>query len=88
MTLRVVSRKNLIWPFFDVKMRQNGFFFRNLNEKLGEKNVMGNFFYWSYGTQIWGQKRTHTKIDHFTKIGPKSSKLSIFHRGKAENYEN
>ncbi len=49
---------------------------------------MENFFTWSYGGQIWGQKWTHTKIDHFTKYGPKSSKLSIFHRGKAQNDEN
>jgi hypothetical protein len=49
---------------------------------------MENFFYWSYGGQIWGQKSTHTIIDDFTKNGPKSSKLSIFHREKAQNVEN
>ena len=62
-------------------MRQNGFFFRNLHEKLGK------YFSWSYGAQIWGQKLTYTKIDHFTKNGPKSSNLGIFHRGKSENDE-
>jgi hypothetical protein len=40
---------------------------------------MEKFFFWSYGAQIWGQKWTHTKIDHFTKNAPKSSILSIFH---------
>ena len=46
---------------------------------------MENFFFWSYGGQIWGQKWTHTKIDHFTKNSPKSAFLSVFHRGKAQN---
>ena len=41
---RAVSRKNLIWPFFYVKMRKNGFFFRNLHEKLGKKMLRKNFF--------------------------------------------
>jgi hypothetical protein len=45
---------------------------------------MGKFF-WSYGGLIWGQKWTLTKIDHFTKNGPKSSILSIFYQGKAQN---
>jgi hypothetical protein len=49
---------------------------------------MENFFSWFYGAQIWGQKWTHTKIDHSTKNGPKSSKLSIYHQGKAQNDEN
>jgi hypothetical protein len=43
------------------------------------------FFCWSYGALIWGQKLTHTKIDYLTKNGPKSSKLSIFRREKAQN---
>jgi hypothetical protein len=30
-----------MWPFFNVKMRQNGLFFRNLHEKLGEKKSYG-----------------------------------------------
>ena len=51
MLLRAVSRETLIWPFFDVKMRQNGFFFRNSHEKLGKKMLWKNF--WSYGGQIW-----------------------------------
>jgi hypothetical protein len=46
---------------------------------------MDNFFSWSYRGLIWGQKWTHTKIDHFTKNGPKSSILNIFHQGKAQN---
>jgi hypothetical protein len=49
---------------------------------------MEKFFFWSYGGLIWDQKWTHTKIDHFTKNGPKSSISSIFHRGKAQNDEN
>jgi hypothetical protein len=36
---------------------------------------MDNLFSWSYGGLIWGQKWTHTKIDRFTKNGPKSSIL-------------
>ena len=56
--------------------------------KTRKKNVKEKFFSWSYGGQICGQKWSHTKIDHFTKNGPKSSKLSIFHRGKAQNDEN
>ena len=51
LSLRAVSRKKLNWSFFDVKMRQNGFFFRNPHEKLREKNVIENFFSWSYGGQ-------------------------------------
>ena len=43
-SLRAVSRKNLKWPFFDVKMRQNGYFFRNPHEKLGKKMLRKNFF--------------------------------------------
>jgi hypothetical protein len=38
-------RVTLIWPFFDVKMRQNEFFFRNLHEKLGTKNVIEKIFF-------------------------------------------
>ncbi len=49
---------------------------------------MENFFCWSYGGQIWGQKLTHTIIDDFTKNGPKSSKLSTFHPENAQNDEN
>jgi hypothetical protein len=49
---------------------------------------MENYFSWSYGAQIWGKKWTNTKIDYFTKNGPKSSKLRILNRGKAENDEN
>jgi hypothetical protein len=60
-------------------MRQNGFLFRNLHEKLGKKILREKFFFWPYGGQIWGQKWTHTKIDHFTKNGPKSPILNIFH---------
>jgi hypothetical protein len=37
--LRAVSRKKLKWPFLDVKMRQNGFFFRIPHEKLGNMGV-------------------------------------------------
>ena len=48
---------------------------------------MEKFVFWSYEGLIWGQKWTHTKIDHFTKNGPKSSNLGIFHRGKSENDE-
>jgi hypothetical protein len=62
-------------------MRKNGFFFRNLQEKL----------FWSYGGGgglIWGQKWTNTKIEHFTKNGSKSSLLSIFHMVKAQNDRN
>jgi hypothetical protein len=47
-----------------------------------KKNVMENYFSWSYGGQIWGQKSTHTKN------GPKSSELGIFHREKAQSDEN
>jgi hypothetical protein len=36
-------RETLIWPFFDLKMRKNGFVFRNLGAKLG-KRYYGNFF--------------------------------------------
>ena len=56
--------------------------------KTRKKNVKEKFFSWSYGGQIWGQKWTHTKIDHFTRNRPNSSKLSIFHRLKAQNEEN
>ncbi len=49
---------------------------------------MENYFSWSYGGQIWGQKSTHTIIDHFTKNGPKSSELDIFHQKKAQSDEN
>jgi hypothetical protein len=52
--LRAVSRKNLTWPFFDVKMWQNGFFFRNQHVKLGKKNFIENFFTLSYGGQKYG----------------------------------
>jgi hypothetical protein len=41
---------------------------------------------------IWGSNMGQSgpirKIDHFTNNGPKSSKLKIFHRGKAQNDEN
>ena len=66
---------------FGCENAANGFFFRNLHEKLGK---MGKKISWSYG----GQKWSHLKIDRFTKNGPKSSILSIFHRGKAQNDEN
>jgi hypothetical protein len=49
-----------------------------------KKNVLQIFFFWSYE----GLKLTHTKIDHFTKNGPKSRILRIFHQGKAQNDEN
>jgi hypothetical protein len=49
---------------------------------------MKKFFFWSYEGLIWGQKLTHTKIDHFTKYGPKWSILLIFHLGKVQNDEN
>jgi hypothetical protein len=64
------------------------FLFSKSTLKTRKKNVMEKIFFWSYGAQIWGQKWTHTKIDHFTKNGPKSSIMSIFHRGKAQNDEN
>ena len=70
-----------------MEMHRNGFFFRNLREKLGKKMLWKNFFMVIWGSNI-GQKWTHTKIDHFTKNGRKSSKLSIFHRAKAQNDEN
>ena len=44
-------------------------------------------FFWSYGDLIWGQKWTLTKIDHFTKNGPKSSILSIFQWETVQNDE-
>jgi hypothetical protein len=50
--------------------------------------MLWKIFFWSYGDLIWGQKLTHTKIAYFTKNGPKSSILRIFHRGKAQNDEN
>ena len=86
--LRAVSRNNLKWPFFDVKMRQNGFFFRNPHEKLVKKMLLKIYFSWSYGGQILGQKSIHTKIDHFTKNCPKSSILSIIRQEITQNYEN
>jgi hypothetical protein len=47
---------------------------------------MEKFFFWSYGGLIWAQKWTISpKVGHFTKNGSKSSILSIFHRGKAQN---
>ena len=42
--LKAVSRKNLKWQFFDAKMRQNGFFFRNPHEKLAKKMLWKIFF--------------------------------------------
>jgi hypothetical protein len=42
--LRLVSRGTLNWPFFDVKIRQNGFFLRNLHKKLGKKFYEKNLF--------------------------------------------
>jgi hypothetical protein len=63
------------------------FLFRNLHEKLGKKMLWKNFF-WSYGGLKWGQKWSHTKINHFTKNGPKSSILSIFQREKTQNDRN
>jgi hypothetical protein len=81
--IKSVSQEALILPFFYVKMRQNGFFFRNQHEKLGKK-MLWKIFLWSYVGLTWGQKLTHTKIDHYTKNGPKSSKLSIFLREKAK----
>jgi hypothetical protein len=53
-----------------------------------EKFFFGHFFVYTTKSIIWGQKWTHTKTDHFTKNGPKSSILSIFHREKAQNDEN
>ena len=47
---------------------------RNLHEKLG-KNVR-KIFFWIYE----GEKWTFAKIDHFTKNGPMSSKLSLLER--------
>jgi hypothetical protein len=35
-----------------------------------------------------GSKVDPSEIDHFTKNGLKSSILSIYHRGKAQNDEN
>ena len=35
-----------------MEMHQNGFFFRNLQEKLGKKMLWKKFF-WSYGGLIW-----------------------------------
>jgi hypothetical protein len=46
-------------------MRQNGFFLRNLHEKLGTKMLWEQFFFWSKR----GQKWTHAKIDYFSKNG-------------------
>jgi hypothetical protein len=48
-----------------------------IHEKLGKK-CYGKFC-WSYGG--------HTKNDYFTKNGPKSSILRIFHRGMTQNDE-
>jgi hypothetical protein len=42
--LRAVLRKHLIWKFLVVKMGQNGFFFRNLYEKLKKKMLWKKFF--------------------------------------------
>jgi hypothetical protein len=56
------------------------FLFSKSTLKTRKKIVMESFFSSSYRVQLWGQKWTHTKIDHFTKNGPKSSKLGIFHR--------
>ena len=88
MLLRAVSRKNLKWPFFDVKMRQNGFFFRIPREKLGKKMLWKIFFLGHMGVKYGVKNGPIKKIDHFTKNGPKSSYLSIFHRRKAQNEEN
>ncbi len=52
-TLRAVLRKNLKWPFFDVKMRQNGFFFRNPHEKLGR---LWKFFFLGHTGVKYGVK--------------------------------
>jgi hypothetical protein len=48
-------------------------------ENVMEKNIFGH---------IWVKSGPIRKIDHFTNNGPKSSILSIFHRGKAQNDEN
>jgi hypothetical protein len=40
-TLGAVSRKNLKWPFLDVKMRQNGFLFRKFICKIFFLGHMG-----------------------------------------------
>ena len=77
--LRAISRKKLKWPFFDVKMRQNGFFFRIPHEKLGKK-CYGKFFF----LVIWGSNmgsNMGSKIDHFTKIG-QNRQNCIFFIGK------
>jgi hypothetical protein len=47
--LRAVSRETLICSFLDVVMRQNGFFFRNLHEKLGKKMLWKNIFFGQMG---------------------------------------
>ncbi len=56
--------------------------FRNLREKQGKK-CNGKFFF----LVIWGSNMG-SNIDDFTKNGHKSSKLSIFHREKAQNDKN
>ena len=74
---------------FGCQNRSKWILFPKSTWKTRKKNVKtGKFFFWSYGGLIWDQKWTHTKIDHFTKNGPKSSILSIFHRGKAQNNGN
>jgi hypothetical protein len=49
---------------------------------------MEKFFLVIWVNLKWDQKWSHTKIDHFTKNGPKSSILSIFQREKAKNDRN
>jgi hypothetical protein len=45
--------------------------------KLGKKNFL-----------VKSGSNMGSKIDHFTKNGPESSILRIFHQGKAQNDEN
>jgi hypothetical protein len=54
---------------FDTEMHQNGFFFRNLHEKLGKKMLWNNFF-----LVIWGSIMV-SKVDPY-KNRPFYQKLS------------
>jgi hypothetical protein len=70
--------RNFIFHIVRCENALKRFLFSNSLWKTRKKNVLENFFYWSYGGQIWGQKSTHTIIDDFTKNGPNRQNWVFF----------
>jgi hypothetical protein len=53
---------------FDTEMHQNGFFFRNLHEKLGKKMLWNNFFLVIWGSNVRVIKLGNTFIQYIDSL--------------------